>query len=110
MKMQTPATETLKISDVRGQLNTLVNRIYREQTRIVVEKSGIPVAALVSVQDLERLRDLDLRMLERAEVINQMREAFKDVSPEELEREAEKAVAEVRAEMRAERELLAATR
>ena len=49
-------------------------------------------------------------MLERAEVINQMREAFKDVSPEELEREAEKAVAEVRAEMRAERELLAATR
>ncbi len=110
MKMQTSATETLKISDVRGQLNTLVNRIYREQTRIVVEKSGIPVAALVSVQDLERLRDLDLRMLERAEVINQMREAFKDVSPEELEQEAEKAVAEVRAEMRAERELLAATR
>ena len=110
MKMQAPATETLKISDVRGQLNTLVNRIYREQTRIVVEKSGIPVAALVSVQDLERLRDLDLRMLERAEVINQMREAFKDVSPEELEQEAEKAVAEVRAEMRAERELLAATR
>ena len=39
MKMQTSATETLKISDVRGQLNTLVNRIYREQTRIVVEKS-----------------------------------------------------------------------
>lgn len=39
-----------------------------------------------------------------------MREAFKDVPQEEIEREAEQAVAEVRAEIRAEREQAALAR
>ncbi len=37
-------------------------------------------------------------------VIDEMRAAFRDVPAEEIEREAERALAEVRAEMRAERE------
>jgi hypothetical protein len=36
-------------------------------------------------------------------VIQRMREAFKDVSQEEIEREVDKTVAQVQAEMRAER-------
>ena len=42
MTDQRPTTETMRISDVRGQLNKLVNRVYRKETRVVVEKSGIP--------------------------------------------------------------------
>ena len=35
------------------------NRVCRHETRVIVEKSGIPVAAIVSAEDLERLRWLD---------------------------------------------------
>jgi prevent-host-death family protein len=50
-----PTTETMKISDVKQGLNALVNRIYRRETRVLIEKSGIPVAAIVSARDLQRL-------------------------------------------------------
>jgi prevent-host-death family protein len=98
-----PMTQTMKISDVRGQLNTLVNRVFRKETRVIVEKSGIPVAALVSTDDLERLDRLDRERAERFTVIDELRQAFAGVPDEELEREAERALAEVRAERRAER-------
>lgn len=98
-----PSTETMKISDVKQRLNRLVNQVYRRETRIVIEKSGIPVAALVSADDLRRLERLDQERAERFKVIDEMRDAFKDVPPEEIERAAAEAVAEVRAERRRER-------
>ncbi len=103
MRAQQPMTQTMKISDVRGQLNTLVNRVYRNETRVVVEKSGIPVAALVSPQDLKRLTQLDRERAERFALLDELRAPFKEVAPEEIEREVERALTEVRAEMRAER-------
>lgn len=104
MSDQRPTTQPMKISDVRGQLNKLVNQVYRKETRVVVEKSGIPVAGIVSAEDLERLAKLDEERAERFRILDEMRAAFKDVPPAEIEREAERAVAEVRAEMRSERE------
>ncbi len=101
--MQHPPTETVTASEARQHFASLLNRVYRERTRVVVEKSGIPVAALVSTEDLKRLDQLDRDRAQRFAVIDEMRAAFKDVPPEELEREAEKALEEVRAEMRAER-------
>lgn len=103
MRDSQPMNQTMKISDVRGQFNTLVNQVYRREARVVVEKSGIPVAALVSTEDLKRLNQLDRERAERFSILDEMRAAFEDVSPEELEREAERALTEVRAEMRAER-------
>jgi prevent-host-death family protein len=97
-------TQTMKISTVRAELNTLVNQVYRHETRIVVEKSGILVAALVSTDDLKRLDALDRERAARFAILDEMRAAFKDVPPEELEREAARAIAEVRAEVRAERD------
>lgn len=44
MANDTPTTETMKISDVRAELNKLVNRVYRHETRVIVEKSGTPAA------------------------------------------------------------------
>jgi prevent-host-death family protein len=81
-------TETMKISDVRSQLNQLVNRVYRKETRVIVEKSGIPVAGIVSAEDLRRLKQLDEDREDQFKTIDEMREAFKDVPPEEIEREA----------------------
>ncbi len=104
MREQQTPIQTMKISDVRSQLNILINRVYRQETRVLVEKSGIPVAALVSMDDLERLNRLDLERAERFGIIDEIRSSFQDVSPEELEREASCALNKVREEMRTERE------
>jgi len=101
---QEPAKRTLKISDVKARLSSLVNEVYRKETRVLIEKAGIPVAALVSIEDLERLAQLDKERAERRRVLESMREPFRGVPAEEIERESEKAVAEVRAEMAVERE------
>jgi prevent-host-death family protein len=101
---QEPARRILKISDVKARLSSLVNEVYRKETRVLIEKAGIPVAALVSIEDLERLAQLDMERAERRRVLESMREPFRGVPAEEIERETEKAVAEVRAEMAAERE------
>lgn len=104
MREPQPMQQTMKISDVRGQLNTLVNQVYRKETRVVVEKSGIPVAALVSTEDLKRLNQLDEQDNSAREVLAAMRVPFKDVPAEEIEREVARALTEVRTEMRVERE------
>jgi prevent-host-death family protein len=101
--MRQPLTETVTASEARQHFASLLNRIFREQTRVVVEKSGIPVAALVSTHDLERLIRLDREQAERFAFLDAMRSPFKDIPSEEIEREVDAALAEVRAEMRAER-------
>lgn len=98
--MQGPMTQTKNISAVRAELNTLVNKVYRAETRVIVEKSGIPVAAIVSTDDLRRLDQLDRERAERMDVLDAFRAPFRDVAADELEREVEQALAEVRAEHR----------
>ncbi len=104
MREQQPVTQTMKISEVRGQFNNLVNRVYRKETRVVVEKSGIPVAGIVSADDLRRLDRLDRERAEHFNVIDEMRDSFRDVPAEEIEREADRSLDEVRAEQRAGQE------
>ncbi len=100
-------TETMKISEVKSHLSSLVNEVYRKEKRIIIEKSGIPVAAVVSIEDMAALAILDERQREAWDVLEAMRAPFRGVSPEEIEREAAKAIAEVRAERRAAREAAA---
>ena len=96
-------TRTVEISDAKNQLSPLANEVSRQRLRIIVAESGAPVAALVSLGDLERLARIDAEREARFAVVDRMREAFADVSTEEIEREVAKALAEVRAEMAAER-------
>jgi prevent-host-death family protein len=95
-----PEIQTMKISEVKQGLNRLVNQVYRHEARIVVEKSGIPVAGIVSVQDLERLARLDREREEGFTALDEFAAGFADQTPEEIERETERALAEVRAERR----------
>ncbi|MDQ3696295.1 MAG: type II toxin-antitoxin system Phd/YefM family antitoxin [Chloroflexota bacterium] len=111
MRQQQPTTQTMKISEVKRRFSALVNDVYREETRVLIEKSGIPVAALVSPADLDRLVRFDREREERERdfaIIDEMRESFKDVPPEEIERESIRIVAELRAEKEAERQAKAA--
>lgn len=98
MGKRRPTVEVMELSDVRGHLNNLVNCVYRHEARVVVEKSGIPVAGIVSADDLARLDRLDRERAERFAVIDEMRAAFQGVPADEIEREAERSLAEVRDE------------
>lgn len=100
MREQRPITQTMKLSEVKLALSGLVNRVYRQETRVLVEKSGIPVAAIISADDLARFAQLEQASEERFAVIDRMRDAFADVPPEEIEREAERSVTEARARRR----------
>ena len=96
MREQEPMTQTMKISEVKNTLSSVVNKVYRNETRVLVEKSGVPVAALVSPEDLKRLSQWDRERDERFAVIDRMRAAFADVPPEEIEREADRSVTAAR--------------
>lgn len=93
----------MSVADVQSELTTLVDRVFPGETRVVTEKEGQPIAVLVSPRDLERLEQSDAEWEDDFAIFDEMGAAFADVPWEEVERETEKAVAEVRAEMRAER-------
>src|SRR3954471_20046588 len=103
-KQEKRTNKVVKATEARDQLPQILNSVYRDEGRVVIERSGIPVAAIVSPRDLAALDRMDEQRAGLAGVLAEMREAFKDVAQEEIEAETNKAVDEVRAQMRAERE------
>ena len=91
-----PSTETLNVSDARQNFSQLLNRVYHGETRVIVEKSGIPVAAIVSAEDFRRLSDLDAKRADRTALLKRMRAAFADVSDEQLVRDVSRVVEDAR--------------
>lgn len=89
-------TQVMKASDVRMQWSQLLNKVFSGKTRVVVEKSGIPVAAVISAEDLKRFIQLEEQRNERFKALDKIRESFKEVSSEELEREINNAVTQIR--------------
>ena len=90
------ATKLMPITEVKNALSCVVNAVHGNETRGIIAKRGVPVAAIVSAADLDRLVRNEHERDERFKVIDRMREAFKDVPDEEIEREADRAVAEIR--------------
>ena len=95
-----PMTQTIKASEARQHWSELLNKVFRKETRVIVEKSGIPVAAIVSAEDLKRLTRFDQERQERFKALDEIGEAFKDVPPEKLEQEVTRAINAVREETR----------
>jgi prevent-host-death family protein len=100
MQEQEPMTKTIKASDTRQQFSKLLNEVFRGEKRVVVEKSGIPVAAIVSPQDFKLLARLEQERAEQFKILDEIGAAFQDVPPEEIEREVNRAIAQVRRETR----------
>jgi prevent-host-death family protein len=101
---KTPALETMNVSEARKQFSETLDRVHRREARVVVEKSGIPVGAIVSMDDLEQLKRIDRNRTQLLEAMTNIARHFEDVPEAELEREVEKAIAEVKAERRGQRE------
>jgi PHD/YefM family antitoxin component YafN of YafNO toxin-antitoxin module len=96
-------TKTIKASVARQQFSKLLNDVFREESRVLVEKSGILVAAIISAKDLQLLARLEAERNRDFAILDEMREAFKDVLPEEIEREVARVLGQVRAENRTKR-------
>jgi prevent-host-death family protein len=93
-------TKTMKASVARQQFSQLLNEVFRRESRVLVEKSGIPVAAIISAEDFKRLARLEAERNRDFAILDEMREAFKDVPPEEIAREVSRAISQVRKENR----------
>ena len=93
---------TVKASEARQKLSGLLNEVFDRKARVVIQRSGIPVAAVVSPADLAYLEKMEAEREERFRVLADMREPFEGVPSEEIKREVERAIAEVRREKRAE--------
>jgi prevent-host-death family protein len=94
-------TETVQASEARAGWAGLLKRVFRREARLVIEKSGIPVAVLISPDDFELFQFLLAKRAEQFNAIDALRAAFRDEPSEEIECEVEKALTEVRAEQRA---------
>jgi prevent-host-death family protein len=96
-------TQTMKLTDARQNFSQVLNKVFRGKTRVLVEKSGIPVAGIVSARDLERLNQLDEQRQADFAVLDEIAEVFRGVPAEEIDREVSLALAAARKEIRAER-------
>ncbi len=71
--------ETLPIRTARSYLSRCVDRIRREQDRIIITTNGVPAAVLISVDDLESM-DETLEVLSDPELCANLREAERDAA------------------------------
>ena len=87
MAEQQIVTQSIPVSLARQRFGELINQVYRRRLRVIVEKSGIPVAALVSLADLERWTEQEPTG-ERKEAVpmEEKRTLFQPPTPEEIAR------------------------
>ena len=52
----------IQVSDVRDNLSDCINRSHYGKERLIIERHGKPVAALVSVDDAKFLMELEASM------------------------------------------------
>jgi prevent-host-death family protein len=98
MREREPMTQIMKASQARQEFSQLLNKVFRRETRVIVEKSGIPVAAIISAEDLELLTQLEAARQARFKVIDQIHARNQDKDPEEVERDVAEEIAAMRAE------------
>ena len=104
MGEQKPTMRTMSVAEIKDQLSSLVNAVSRRETHILVEESGVPMAAIVSYNDLVRLKQIEQSWEEGTRIFERIGAAFADVSPEEMEAEIDRIIAEGRARDLAEAE------
>jgi prevent-host-death family protein len=94
-----PVTQIMKATDVRQNWSQLLNQVARRKARVIVEKSGVPVAAISSTDELEEMQQLKAERDRRFAVIDELRAAFADVPDGELQEEVIKAVSAARRDL-----------
>jgi prevent-host-death family protein len=100
MPEREPMTQTMTASQACGQWSQVLDKVYRKEARVLVEQNGIPVAAIVSADDLQQLQRLEA---EETKALARMRSAFAGKTDDEIMDEVAGVVEEVRQEQRMRR-------
>lgn len=76
-------SETLPLASVKARFSELVDRVQRQQDRVVVTRNGLPAAVLISTDDLESLEETLEVMSDRSltQQIRASRQAVIDGEP-----------------------------
>jgi len=98
-----PVETRMKLSETKQQFSKVINEVASGEARVVVEKSGLPVAAVISMDEYKQFLRSEEQRAQQWAALARISEAFADVPLDELESEIDKAVAQARAELRAER-------
>jgi prevent-host-death family protein len=84
-----PVEKIMNVTDTKQQFSRVINEVARGETYVTVEKSGAPVAAIISRQELQeyqRLKEKDQEARDQLhEALTEFSRRFDDVSDEELE-------------------------
>jgi antitoxin YefM len=71
-------TETLPLAKVKARFSEIVDRVARQQERVVVTRNGEPAAVLVSPDDLEGLEET-LEIMSDPELLAEVREGMAEI-------------------------------
>jgi antitoxin YefM len=76
-------SETLPLASVKARFSELVDRVQRQQDRVVVTRNGQPAAVLISTDDLESLEETLAVMSDRSltQQIRASQQAITDGEP-----------------------------
>ena len=72
-------SETMSLAAVKARFSELVDRVERQQDRVIVTRNGKPAAVLISAEDLESLEETLAVMSDRS-IAAQIRESEKAVA------------------------------
>lgn len=98
------SNKTVTADEAQDQFRDLLTFATGGQAhRVVIEQDGRPLAALISFADLKRFDRLVRREQRELAIFHQIGQAFADAADEEVEREAIKAIEEIRSEAREKR-------
>src|SRR5680860_788856 len=90
-----PVETRMNLTDTKQHFSQVVNEVARGNSRVVVEKSGLPVAAIISAEEYHRFLALDAERQARFAAMGRISDAFAEVPVEKLEAEVDHAVKRV---------------
>jgi prevent-host-death family protein len=98
MRERDALTQIINVSEVRKRWSEVLNTVFRGRRRVILEKSGIPVAAIISPEDFETYQRLLAEREARFAVVDRIRERNADKDPAQVYRDVTEAVEAVRHE------------
>ena len=89
-------TRRIAAAAARQNLSRLLSDVRQDEQPVIIERSGVPVAAMVPLSMLERDRRWNEERSNRLALLERLRRPFREIPATEIEREAEKAMTEAR--------------
>jgi len=75
--------ETHSLAHVKAHLSRIIDRVESEHERVVITRNGVPVAVIVSPDDLETLEET-LELLSVPGAVEQIRAAEREVERDDV--------------------------